>query len=275
MKKWLKRLAAGIAALAICASAVIYVGSLRRLGKSYDIALKNFDVTRFQFTPQEAQRRATTFMCTGCHGVAGNVIFDSKAVATLVAPNLSRVAMSYTDSQLERLLRHGVKKDGTGVIAMPSANYAHLADEDVAAVITWLRSLEQRPDAKPDRTSWGPLGRLALATGKIPYDADRIPATTPPWQRPAEFGAYFVRVTCTHCHEIDRQRDDGFGMITPALGPVMKAYDDRDFDHLIDTGKGIGERDLGIMSSVAREEFSQLSEGERKALHDYLVSLGE
>ncbi len=275
MKKTLKRLAAGLAVMAFAATAGIQAGSMWRLGRTYDAPLKNFDMTRFGFSPEEARRRAATFMCTGCHGAAGNVVFEDKAVAMLVAPNLFRVAASYSDSQLERLLRRGVKKDGTGVIAMPSANFASLADEDVAAIIIWLRGLEERPDAEPNATTFGPLGRIALALGKVPFDADDIPELLPPERRPADFGPYFVQATCADCHELDREHDDGFGMVTPPLRVVTKGYSFQEFNHLLDSGEGAGGRDLGIMSKVAGEDFSHLAEEERKAVYTYLTGPGE
>lgn len=275
MKKSTKlRVAGSTAAVIALAWLGVHAGSQARLGRTYPVALEDFDAAYLRPAPAEAERRARTFMCTGCHEQAGRVIFDDAAIGSLVAPNLTRVARSYDDPELERLLRHGVKKDGTGVIAMPAATYAHLADEDVAAIITWMRGLAPLSDAPPNRTTWGPAGRLALALDRIPFEADHIPPVEHRARRPKDLGRYLVETTCLHCHHLDRERDNGFGMVTPALGAVTKGYSFEAFDRLITTGKGTGERDLGLMSAVAAKEFSSFDPAERRAIYDHLTRPG-
>ncbi len=275
MTKTMKlRVAASTAAVIALAWLGVHAGSQARLGRTHAVALEDFDAAYLRPAPAEAERRARTLMCTGCHAQAGRVIFDDAAIGSLVAPNLTRVARSYDDRELERLLRHGVKKDGTGVIAMPAATYAHLADEDVAALVTWMRSLEPLPDALPNRTTWGPLGRLALALDRIPFEADHVPPVEHRALRPKNLGRYLVETTCLHCHHLDRERDNGFGMVTPALATVTKGYSFEAFDHLITTGKGIGDRDLGLMSAVAAKEFSFFDADERRAIFDHLTQPG-
>lgn len=270
MKKWLLRIATALVAVVLLAVSGIYVMSELRRTKTYDSALTAFDATTFSFTPGEAERRARSMMCLGCHGEAGNVIFQADNVGRLVAPNLTRMIPQYTDSELERLIRRGVKKDGTGVIAMPSATYANLADDDLAAIITFMRSRKLLPDHQPATSEWGPLGRVALATDKIPYEADRVRVFEHDRTRPADLGKYLVGVTCSHCHNLDSEHDDGFGMKTPALRMMVSGYTFDEFSALFATGKGKGGRDLGLMSEAAKNEFSHFSEGERRALYDYL-----
>jgi cytochrome c553 len=268
------RVAGSTAAVVALACVGVIAASVHRLDRTYAVALEPFDAAAHRFAPAEAERRARSLMCVGCHERAGRVIFDDPAIASLVAPNLSRVAKDYDDRELERLLRHGIKKDGTAVVAMPSATYAHLADEDVAAVVAWVRSLPPVADAMPNRTTWGPLGRVALALGQVPIDADHIAPIAHPADRPRDLGRYLVETTCLHCHDLDRTRDNGFGMVTPPLAAVTKGYSFAAFDRLISTGKGTGDRDLGLMSAVASQEFVHFDAVERRAIHDYLTAPG-
>lgn len=270
MKKWLKWIASTLVAIVLVAVSGIYVASELRRTKTYDAPLLAFDATKFRFAPGEAERRARTMMCLGCHGEAGNVIFQADHVGRLVAPNLTRKIPEYTDSELERLIRRGIKKDGTAVIAMPAATYANLADDDLAAIITFMRSRKLLPDHQPNDSEWGPLGRVALATGKIPYEADHVANFNHPKARPADLGVYIVSTTCSHCHNLDSARDNGFGMKTPPLKMMVSSYTFEEFSTLFATGKGKGDRNLGLMSEIARNEFSHFSEAERRALYDYL-----
>jgi cytochrome c553 len=271
MKKWLKRIATSLVALVLLAVSGIYVASELRRTKTYDAPLTAFDASTFQFAPGEAGRRARTMMCMGCHGEAGRVLFQADNVGRLVAPNLTRKIADYTDSELERLIRRGIKKDGTAAIVMPAATYANLSDDDLAAIIIFMRSRKLVTDHQPNETEWGPLGRVALATNKIPYEADHVANFKHPKTRPAGLGAYLVNTTCLHCHNLDSERDNGFGMKTPPLKAMVSSYTFEEFSALIATGKGKGNRDLGLMSEVSKNEFSHFSEEEKRALYDYLA----
>jgi cytochrome c553 len=271
MKKWLKWIATTLVTIVVLAVSGVYVASELRRTRTYDAPLAAFDATRFRFAPGEAERRARTMMCLGCHGEAGNVIFQADNVGRLVAPNLTRKIPEYSDSELERLIRRGIKKDGTAVIAMPAVTFANMSDDDLAAVITFMRSRKLIPDHQPSETEWGPLGRVALATNKIPYEADHVTNFNPPPTRPADLGKYIVSVTCSHCHNLDSERDNGFGMKTPPLKAMVSSYTFEEFSKLFATGKGKGGRSLGLMSEVAKNEFSHFSDAERRALYDYLA----
>lgn len=274
MCKWVKRIAVALAAMAALGVTAVYVLSEMRLARTYDTPVATFDASAHAFSLQEAERRAKSLMCTSCHARGGGVIFEAKYVGRLVAPNLPVRAKDYSDGELERLVRHGVKRDSTGVIAMPAATYAHLADEDLAAIIRYLRSLKAEPDAA-GTTEWGPLGRLALALGKIPYEADHLPSVSRSKTRPDNLGAYLVGATCLHCHDIGRERDNGFGMKTPPLAMMAASYGFDEFRELMRTGIGKGNRDLGLMTEVSRQDFAHFTDAEMKAIHDYLVSKAE
>lgn len=270
MLKWFKRIALSLLVLVVLVVGGIYLASVLRLGRSYDTPLVAFDAASFHMPLAEGERRTRSMMCLACHDKAGNVLFKADGVGTLVAPNLTRLIPTYSDSELERLIRKGVKKDGAGVIAMPANTYAYLADEDVAAIITWLRSRPVEPDATSSSTEWGPLGRVALATNKIPFEADHVENRNHPAKRPADIGRYLVQSTCLHCHQIKEDYDNGFGMKTPALAMMAQSYSLEQFMHLFSTGKGIGDRDLGTMSHAVRESFSHFTDQEKKAVYDYL-----
>ena len=66
--------------------------------------------------------------------------------------------------------------------------------------------------------------------------------------------------------------DNGFGMVTPPLRAMARSYALEDFRHLLRSGEGSGGRDLGLMSEVARSDFSHFTDGEIDAIHAYLTA---
>jgi hypothetical protein len=118
MLKWLKRIVVSVILAVVLAVGGIYIASVLRLGRTYDTPLVAFDAASFHMPIAESERRTRALMCVACHDKAGHVLFKADGVGTLVAPNLTRLVSEYSDSELERLIRKGIKKDSTGVIAM-------------------------------------------------------------------------------------------------------------------------------------------------------------
>lgn len=272
LMKWIKYALIGLVAICLIAVGGIYAASELRLARSYDVPIIAFDAKAFAIPPAEAERRAVSMMCADCHQKAGQILFEADGVGRLVTPNLTRAAKDYTDGELERLIRKGIKKDGTAALIMPARTYAYLADEDVAAIITWLRNQKEEPDTVPGGTTFGPLGRLALATNKLPFEADHLPKHVPVKARPNDVGRYLVSIACLHCHQMKSDHDNGFGMKTPALAPMVQGYRYDQFVTLLATGKAIGGREMPFMSKVSREAFAFYSDAEKRAVYDYLLA---
>lgn len=112
---WWRALAASVGALAVLAVAGVYAASeweLRRTRMVYfDPALKLPRST----DDAEAKRQAILIGCwEGCHGKTGEGLrLTLPGGQRLTAPNLSSVLPHYSDGELERLLRYGVRKDGS------------------------------------------------------------------------------------------------------------------------------------------------------------------
>ena len=266
----------GLAALALVVTTAIgavWGTAQRRLN-----APRQADLTPLKVQPSpalvaEGERVFHIFGCAGCHSDAGNVLFEAPRIGRLVAPNISRRVVDYSDEALVRLIRRGVKHDGTTAVVMPASELGRISDQDVAAIISYIRSEPPRPDAVTASTQWGPLGYLALAAGKVDLSAEIAPVEEPPVMRPKDSeGEYLVGAICRACHELDSAYDNGFGMKTPPLRSMAKAYSLNDFRHLMRTGEGSGGRDLGLMSVVAKSDFSHFTDDEIDAVHAYLTA---
>jgi cytochrome c553 len=269
----LRALGIGLAALLVVALGLVYAVSQRQLSRSYAAApLSAFraDAAADAALLAEGERLARTRGCFGCHGPAleGRVFMDEPWVARIVAPNLTRAVPEYSDAELERLVRRGVRRDGKGVWVMASNMYYHLSDDDLAAIVAYLRSLPPR-DGPPMEMEVRPLGRVGLAIGQFPAITEEIDAAAPRMAvergDPIAFGRYLATTSCTECHGAALEGYDD----TPDLR-IAAAYTAEQFEKLMRTGLALGDRDTGFMSGVARGRFSHFTDEEVAALYAYL-----
>jgi mono/diheme cytochrome c family protein len=114
-----------------------------------------------------------------CHrsDFGGGALLDAFPMGLIYAPNLTTGSGSkvkdYTTEDWLRVLRHGLKRDGTRALIMPSEDYCSFPDSDIAAVISYIKSQppvdRESPDCAP-----GPLARALIAAGEIKFAYDKI-----------------------------------------------------------------------------------------------------
>jgi mono/diheme cytochrome c family protein len=151
--------------------------------------------------------------CKECHGTdfSGGVMVDDPMLGRLLGPNLTLGEGSrtkdYTPADWDRIVRHGVRPDGTPA-AMPSEDFQGMSDEELSDIVVFIRSQPPVDNVVPP-VSLGPLGKVLVATGQMPLSADRIPSHDAPHPRlpptadvSAEFGAHLAGV-CKGCHGAD------------------------------------------------------------------------
>ncbi len=83
-----------------------------------------------------------------------------------------------------------------------------------------------------------------------------------------ERGRQLARIACTGCHNGELQGYEGF---TPNLD-IAGAYNAAELETLLRTGTGKSKPNLGLMSSVSRYAFSQLTPAEREAIVGYVLA---
>lgn len=222
----------------------------------------------------EGERLARITGCLGCHGgnLEGKMFIDDPMLARIAAPNLTAAAGAYSDAELERIIRHGIRPDNRSVIAMPSDMLNALDDADMGRIIAYLRSVP--PVAGQERVmKAGPLGRAGIALGQynpavVEVRKAAAAASEFPSAGDSSFrGSYLARIACTECHGVDLKGGQG----TPDLA-IAAAYSHEQFVTLMKTGVALGDRELELMSSVARSRFSNFSDDEIAELHEFLVA---
>ncbi|MFO1298988.1 MAG: hypothetical protein U1F17_01090 [Burkholderiaceae bacterium] len=95
-------------------------------------------------------------------------VVDDPVVGKVYAPNLTPAGLGkWSDSEIAAAIRTGLRPDGRPLVIMPAHEYQHLAREDLAALIAYLRSLPAVERSTPP-VEVGPLPRLLYALGKFP-----------------------------------------------------------------------------------------------------------
>lgn len=268
-------------ALAALGLASVWVGSEWQLSDVPESPPFSVEIPTDSLSLERGRHIARTRGCFGCHGqsLEGKVFTDEWPwVERAVAPNLARHAREHDADALERAIRQGVGHNGRALWSMPSYNWAHLSDEDVAALIAFLRSAPAVEKELPE----GQLGwraRWVIATGKEGHMADwrqSVPdLLLDPTDDPSLVrGEYLAMTACNECHGLDlRGANAQPDIATPDLA-LVGAYTWEEFNHLMDTGlPRDGRETLGLMTTVARDRFASFTDQEREDLYAFLRTL--
>ena len=273
--RWLRNALLGLVAIVILVLSVVYARSEQIIRRTYSEPAKNVIVPTNQVAITEGMRLARIRGCIGCHGdnLEGQLFIDETLIATVASPDLTRSVREFSDSELERIIRRGIRPDGRSVVVMPSGMFAPLRDEDLGKIIAYLRSVPAA-NGQQRGVRLGPLARVMFTAGEFKPAAvearEAAAASTffPGAEAPTAEGAYIARTVCTECHGM---KLEGQGQRAPDLR-IAAGYTLDQFTQLMRTGKAPGNRELSLMSKVARSRFSNFTDEEVRALHAYLVA---
>jgi mono/diheme cytochrome c family protein len=222
------------------------------------------------------KRLATILDCTGCHGSdlqGTNVTADDPDYGEMNAPNVTLLLANYSDADLDRLIRHGVPKDGREFWFMPVESFQFLSDADIAAVTAYLRTFEPAGrQLPPIRKGKGFQKDIERGFGNAQQQIARY-RDQPLGDLGAqhEWGRHLAQTNCTACHNNALQGYPGF---TPNLD-IAGTYSEAELTRLLTTGEGKVKKDLGMMSDMARNHFSKLTPRERAAIVAYVKARAE
>ncbi len=220
----------------------------------------------------------------------GNVYLDDPAVGRVVASNLTSgaggIGGNYTDQDWVRAIRHGIRADRTPLLFMPATEFYFLSDEDLGAVIAYIKSAPAVDNELPPSTlSW--TGRVAMTL--VPtitfIPAELIPHNAPRPIAPEvgitpEYGEYLTH-SCKVCHgpTMSGGRIPGFPSSWPPApnltfgpGSALPTWTEEGFRTTLRTGvtpEGITLR-AGYMPW---KSYKFMNDQELKAVWVYLRSL--
>lgn len=228
-------------------------------------------------------------MCTECHGgdLGGKVLTDAGPLGIIAGPNLTRgrggIGGTMTDADWVRAIRHGIRRDGSSLIVMPSETFVHMTREDLSAVVSYVKQLTP-VDRQVPKTELRYLGRTLLATGELTVlVADKTPNLPIREQidcaPTAAYGLYLANIGgCRGCHGLNLSGGAVHGPpgtppasnLTPGKGGIS-AWNEADFVRTLRTGKRPNGRELH--ASMPWRQTALMTDDELRAIWLYLRSV--
>ena len=208
LRRGIARTAIAVAGLVLLFVAVVFAVSEWMIQRGRDAPVVALHPARAP-DPASGEHLAKVVGCwAGCHGDTGEDGSEViEGIRRITAPTLTQVVPRYSDAELARLVRYGVKRDGRSAVGMNAGVLWPLGDQDLADIFAHLRRQPARP-AIPRKRELSFRGRLGLVTGEWKVSADQVDLTMPRWGElprttPFERGRYLASVVCSECHGPD------------------------------------------------------------------------
>jgi mono/diheme cytochrome c family protein len=290
--KWIGIVLGSLVGLLVLAFIVLYViGSVKwnKMHGQYDVPVETVSIPADQDSITRGEHIATIRMCRHCHlDDLGGQTAGAPILVTLSVPNLTSgaggVGATNTDEDWVRAIRHGVGHDGRGLALMPSSVFYYLNDEDLGALIAYLKSLPPVDNELP-LTDLGPLGRVMLTLGQLPPEINpNVLVIDHDGPRPlasdtgvtVEYGKYLA-TTCTLCHGTNlngqtvREGPNVYVALNLTRGGEMKGWSEAQFITTMRTG--VTPSGHKLTAFMPWKYFGQMTDDELKAVWLYLQSL--
>lgn len=293
--RWAGIVLGGLLALVVVAATVLYVISSTRINKHYDIQVEAVAIPSDEAAIARGRHIAEAIsVCQGCHGenLEGQVLDDEPMIVTIAAPNLTTgeggVGSTLTDADLVRAIRHGVGPDGRPLMIMHSDIFHSFSEQDLAAVIAYVRSVPPVDNQIP-ATGGKLVGRIMMPLGV--FDSDVMPLfpaevidqdapfeTAPPQGVTAEYGGYLTAIAlCKMCHGPDLTGGPPIDPVSPAAPNIQAhaaagGWTEQQFLDTIRTGQTPSGRSLNP-DAMPWEFYAKMTDEELQAIYLYLASL--
>jgi mono/diheme cytochrome c family protein len=280
------RLLGGIPAtlvtLVLGAAAVAALVGYGKINATYPNPVR--DVTVAGTPEQIAQGEKLARTCTGCHSSTGNLPLNGQnfaeggpPIGVYYAPNLTPAHLKeWSDGEIIRAIREGVNRNGNSLIIMPSSAFKNLSDEDVQAVVAYLRSQPAvEPNTPPRQISV--VGAIMVAT-LFPPEVFSVqppitePVVAPPAGPTAEYGQYLTRLGCQDCHgqTLEGGAPGGEAPAGPNLVAFAHEVDEATFVKTLRTG--IKPDGQPLSEEMPGKDYEKLSDDDFRAMYRYLAA---
>jgi mono/diheme cytochrome c family protein len=256
--------------------------------ENFDIPVESISIPTDEAAIARGEHIAITRFCGSCHGdnLAGGYLMNELVLAVIPAPNLTAgtggVGLTNTDEDWIRAIRHGVGHDNRGLIGMPARIWYQLSDEDLGALIAYLKNIPSVDNEFPKRKI-GPAFRLMLTLGLAPVSEAPLidhSASRPSAPQPGvtlEYGEYLA-LGCTACHGPNMNGGtirDLNGELVTALnltpGGELQGWSEEDFITALRTGETPSGH---VMSEIMPWRYvGQMTDKELQAIWLYIQSL--
>jgi mono/diheme cytochrome c family protein len=207
-------------------------------------------------------------------------------VASNITPDPETGVGEWTDEELGRAIREGVGRDGRRLFpAMPYMFFSALSDEDLGAVIAYIRSLDPVSNQPPATEIPEPV-----MASLPPHQPITEPVPTPDRSDPVAYGAYLTQIAnCIECHSSMTPQGQFITGLTLAGGRRLKGpwgdvvspnltpdpsgipyYTEELFIEVMRTGQ-VSARDLNDI--MIWGYYQNMTDDDLKAIYAYLQTL--
>ena len=283
--KWIGMILSGLLTLV-----ALLIGGLGLKGmiQYYNPPMSPVKEIQVEGTPEQiarGQHLAAAF-CVECHSttkdfpMSGGVDLGADvggSLGSFTSVNLTPAGplKDWSDGEIFRALRDNVDNDGNRLVFMGATNVRYIADEDMHAIIAFLRSqepVEKETPLPPDSPSF--LGLMMMGAGIIPSQPlVTEPIVAPEKEATAEYGKFMTTfLDCTGCHGTDL--NGGTSPIGPK-GPslrLVKGWTEEEFITTLRTGVDPSGHEINA-TIMPWKSTGRLDDVELSALYQYLVSL--
>jgi mono/diheme cytochrome c family protein len=287
--KWIGIVLGSLVGVILLAGVVMYFMGEARFNKVYDIPPSDLtlptDPARIEFGKHRAES-----LCQGCHGADLSGIdnwFSAPPLGTIDSANLTAgkggIGAEFTTEDYVRAIRHGIDREGKPIFMTAVPSTAHLSDEDLAAIIAYLKTIPPVDHTVKER-HFTPLAKILLAAGvlgKLPAESvsHDLHVSAPAAGPTAEYGEYMVNTNdCRICHGPNLNGgpypDPTIKKISPNLTPggELAFWTEEQFINTIRTGTTPGGHQLDP-KLMPWEYYAKFHDDELKAIWRYLQTL--
>jgi mono/diheme cytochrome c family protein len=293
--RWISSFLSGLLTLVAAALLIVALIGFYKLNQRYDNPVQEVEIAG---SPEQIARgEQLANICVSCHTpgsqlplVGTNVTakFDFPPLGSIYAPNLTPAGniADWTDGEVIRAIREGIDQNGRSLLVMPSNNFRNMSDDDVEALVAFLRSQPAQGEPTPD-SHFNVLGAVFMMMSDFRTAQQPVGHVTAPPADTPEYGKYLVDVIgCRDCHgsQLEGKAEDG--QPGPPPGPnltqIVPQWTEAEFMTFFNTGTLPGG---GTVPTVTMKSgFSEpkmpwpmvraaTSDDDLKAIYSYLHNL--
>jgi cytochrome c553 len=275
-------------ALVLIGGGTIYLLGTRRLAKQHQVPSEpERPLPSDSASLARGAELASTLACGDCHAAdLGGRVDDAGPFALFATPNLTagrggRTA-TFTVADWDRAIRHGVKKEGTSLVIMPSEVFGYMTNEDFVSLVAHLKRVPP-VDREIPPFKLRVVGRLLLGSGQAPLLVAETAPKEPheesvPRDSSVERGRYVASIHgCGLCHnpsfsggKADGGPPDGLpaSNITPE---GIGKWTEEDFRRALREGKR--PDGSAISEQMPWKFFGKIADDDMHALWSYLKTV--
>ena len=285
--KWGGVIVSGLLMMVMALVSMVFLNGMIKAYAPRSAPLPDLTIAATSAQIERGRHLANSF-CASCHSTTSELPLTGGVdlgkdfpmpLGSYISVNLTPAGplKDWSDGEIFRAIRNGIDRDGQVLFAMSGARGRHLSDEDIQAVIAYLRSqpaVANDTPLPPDQ--YGPLALMLIGAGVIPESEPPITEAIamPPKGPTVEFGKYILSYQdCVLCHGADLTGGTP-GQLAP-VGPSLSAVKNWTRDQFIDTLRTGVDPDGHVLNNqlMPWQNIGRMDDDELAAVYAYLTQL--